>query len=162
MKNKKIAEKWYKRLNFPTEMDTAFYETLEGADIPEGLTAENAESLANLGTKGAIWSLYFLENMDGEYKMRGIEYRFENDIQRIRSRILNRFNETGGLDIGDLTWERHYLMAREFKLGRLTFTLGKSPVDIPERDLAKGDSVLQVHIRTHIGAPSRQHGNNNK
>lgn len=146
MESKKIAEKWYKRLNFPPEMDGAFYEALDVADIPEGLTAENAESLANLGEAGAIWSLYFLENMEKEYKTRGIDYRFEDDIKRIRSRIIDCFNNSGTLDIGDLTWERHYLMAREFKLGILTFTLGKSPLDIPEKELEKGDSVLQVHV----------------
>ena len=146
MKNKKIVEKWYEKLNFPKEMYPAFCEALKNADIPDGLSAENAESLANLGTKGAIWALYFLENMENEYKAHEIEYRFENDLQRLRSRIINRFNATGSLDIGDLTWERHYLMAREFRLGRLTFTLGKSPVDIPEKGLNAGDSVLQIHI----------------
>ena len=146
MDNKRIAEKWYKRLDFPKEMDGAFYEALDGADIPEGLTAENAESLANLGEAGAIWSLYFLENMEAEYKRRGIDHRFESDVNRIRSRIIDCFNNSGTLDIGDLTWDRHYLMAREFKLGILTFTLGKSPIDIPEKELKKGDSVLQVHV----------------
>ena len=146
MTNKQIAEKWYNRLDFPKEMDDAFNQALESAEIPDGLTAENAPSLANLGTTSTAWALYFLENMEAEYKRRGIHYRFEEDIKRIRSRILDTFTRSGGLDIGDLTWDRHYLMAREFKLGILTFTLGKSPVDIPERDLRKGDSVLQIHI----------------
>ena len=146
MKNNQIAEKWYKRLEFPAEMDSVFYDVLERAEIPDGLSAENAPSLADLGTKGAIWALYFLEEMEKEYNRRGIEYRFEDDVKRIRSRITDTYKRTGGLDIGDLTWDRHYFNAREFKLGILTFTLGKSPVDIPERDLCKGDAVLQIHL----------------
>ena len=146
MTNREIAEKWYGRLNFPKEMDRTFREALDNADIPEGLTAENAQSLAGLGTTGTVWSLYFLENMEKEYNKRGLGFRFECDIKRIRDRILGCFNRTGDLDIGDLTWERHYLMAREFKLGILTFTLGKSPIDIPEKDLCAADPVLQVHI----------------
>lgn len=146
MKNKEIAEKWYKKLDFPKEMDPAFRKALESADIPDGLSAENAPPLTNLGTLGAVWSLYFAENMELEYKKHGIEFRFENDIQRLRNRILRYFERTGDLDIGDLTWERHYLMAREFRIGRLVFTLGKSPVDIPERNLYTDDPVLQIHV----------------
>ena len=146
MTNKQIAEKWYNKLDLPKKMDSAFRAALEGTVIPEGLTAENAPSLAGLGVASAIWSLYFLENMEAEYKNRGIYYRFDDDVKRLRSKIIDCFQRTGDIDIGDLTWERHYLMAREFKLGRLTFTLGRSPIDIPERALCKGDSVMQIHI----------------
>ena len=137
MTNKEIAEKWYKRLAFPKEMDAAFQDALENADIPDGLSAENTPSLANLGTAGTVWALYFLENMEREYNRRGLEFRFEGDIQRIKGRILGCFNRTKDLDIGDLTWERCYLMAREFKIGILTFSLGKSPTDIPEKNYAQ-------------------------
>ena len=146
MTNKQIAEKWYKRLGFPGEMDGAFKRALEGAEIPEGLSAESAPTLVGLGTASAVWALYFVENMESEYKKRGLESRFDSDLERLRRRIIGCFDRTGDLDIGDLTWERHYLMAREFRLGRLTFTLGKSPTDIPEKDLWTGDNVLQVHI----------------
>ena len=37
MTNKEIAEKWYKKLDFPKEMDSAFRKALESADIPEFL-----------------------------------------------------------------------------------------------------------------------------
>ena len=146
MTNKQIAEKWYKKLDFPKEMQSSFRTALDNADIPEGLSAQNAPYLADLGTTSVVWALYFLENMEAEYEKRGIRFRFGEDIQRIRSRILNTFNKTGGLDIGDLTWDRRYFMAREFKLGILTFTLGRSPLDIPERNLLEGDPVLQIHV----------------
>ena len=143
---KQIAEKWYKRLGFDEEMDCAFYNALEAADIPKGLTAECAPTLIGLGAAGTVWALYFLEEMEAEYSRRELAYRFEDDIKRIRNRIAMRFKNTGTLDLGDLTWDRHYFMAREFRIGRLTFTLGNSPVYIPSKEINKGDNVIQVHI----------------
>ena len=143
---KQIAEKWYKRLGFDKEMDCAFYNALEAADIPKGLIAECAPALIGLGDKGTVWALYFLEEMEAEYSRRGLSYRFEGDLQRIRSRIAERFKNTGTLDLGDLTWDRRYFMAREFRLGRLIFTLGSSPVCVPSKEINKGDNVIQVHI----------------
>ena len=146
IKEKVIVEKWYKRLNFPSEMDEAFYRALKNTDIPDGITPENLQAPAGLGEASGIYTLYFCENMEREYIARGIEYRFEKDIKRAKNRLLSAFKENGALDVGDLTWERHYLMGREFRIGRLTFTLGNSPVDIDTKNIKKGDPVLQVHV----------------
>ena len=143
---KLIAEKWYKRFNYPAEMDEHFYRALEEADIPAGLTAENAETLLGLGTQGTVWALYFLEETEKEYKRRGLEYRFEDDVKRISERIARKFKNTGSIDIGDLTWDRHFFMAREFRLGRLVFCLGQAVVDMPTKDIKKGDNVVIIHV----------------
>lgn len=146
MEKKEIVTKWYKRLELPQEMDEVFYKALDRVKIEDGVTAENIPSLVGLGEAGAILSLYFCENMEKEYKSHGIEYRFENDIKRVRNRLVNAYKNTGTLDVGDLTWERHYLMAREFRIGRLIFTLGKSPTNVESKGIKQGDPVLQVHV----------------
>ncbi len=145
-KEKEIAKRWFLRLEFDSALDKVFYDTLDRCEIPEGLTAENAPSLLGLGECGGIWALYFLEGLEAEYEKRGLCDRLEGAIKRVKNRIESAHKTSGTFDIGDMTWDRHFLMGREFRLGRLVFTLGTSPVDIEAKGICKGENVLQVHI----------------
>ena len=63
MTNKEIAIKWYKKLEFPAEMDAEFYALCERCEIPDGLTIDDVNITGEQGEELGLQTLYFLENM---------------------------------------------------------------------------------------------------
>ena len=102
MTNKQIAEKWYKKLDFPKEMQSSFRTALDNADIPEGLSAQNAPYLADLGTTSVVWALYFLENMEAEYEKRGVIVCDRAKSSMYAERILNALGIEGAIRVSPL------------------------------------------------------------
>ena len=143
---KEIIEKWYKKCAFPEEMSARFYELLAEFDMEE-INAESVDLSGALGEKTALVVLYLFEVMEKEYIKRKIDFsHFERALSGMRGRIERAYMKNGSFDIGSAVWDRLRLMGREFRIGRLAYGLGKSPCDVPSKNIMKGDNVLQLHI----------------
>ena len=142
-----IAEKWYKRLGFPQEMDEEFYALCKRCDIPEGLTVDNVQITGEQGEELGLQTLYFLEAMHAEYVKRGIdEALFEEMVATVKARLIGAYSKTGTFAIGDLTWQRLLIKGRMFKIGLLQFDLKPSPADVPSLGVKKGDNIVGIHV----------------
>ena len=142
-----IAEKWYKRLGFPAEMDEEFYALCERCDIPEGLTIDDVQITGEQGEELGLQTLYFVEAMHDEYVKRGIdEELFKEMVKTVRGRLIGAYNRTGTFAIGDLTWQKLLLKGRMFKIGILQFDLKPSPADVPSKGVKKGDNIVGIHV----------------
>ena len=143
----KIAEKWYKKLGFPAEMDAEFYALCKRRDIPEGLTIDDVQITGEQGEELGLQTLYFIEAMHNEYVTRGIdEALFDEMVKGIRGRLIGAYNRTGTFAIGDLTWQKLLLKGRMFKIGILQFDLKPSPADVPSKGVKKGDNIVGIHV----------------
>ena len=143
----KIAEKWYKWLDFPSEMDAEFYALCERCDIPEGLTVGDVQITGEQGEELGLQTLYFVEAMHDEYVKRGIDDElFKEMVKTVRSRLISAYNRTGTFAIGDLTWQKLLIQGRMFKIGILQFDLKPSPADVPSKGVKKGDNIVGIHV----------------
>ncbi len=141
------AVKWYKRLDFPQEMDTEFYALCERCAIPEGLTIDDVDITGAQGEELGLQTLYFVEAMHEEYVKRGInEALFCEMVKTVRWRLKSAFEKTGTFAIGDLTWQKLLLKGRMFKIGLLQFDLKPSPADVPSKGVKKGDNIVGIHV----------------
>ena len=144
---KKIIEKWYGELKFSEELDEPFSGLLSRTLIKEGLTPGDADLSKDAGEEITLTVLYLVEGMHREYMKRGLsEELFLVNVKPIRDRIESTYKKKGNFALGDMDWYRMILEGRLFRLGRLQFGLGRSPVDIPSKSVKKGDNVLQLHI----------------
>ncbi len=142
-----IAEKWYKALGFPEEMDTEFYALIKRCDIPEGLTIDDVVITGEQGEELGLQALYFVEAMHDEYVKRGIdEELFCEMVETIKGRLISAYKKTGTFAIGDLTWQKLLMRGRMFKIGILQFDLKPSPADVPSKGVKKGDNIVGIHV----------------
>ncbi len=143
----RIAEKWYKYFNFPTEMDAEFYALSKRCDIPEGLTIDDVDITGAQGEELGLQTLYFVEAMHDEYVKRGIdEALFEEMVKTVKGRLKSAYEKTGTFAIGDLTWQKLLIKGRMFKIGILQFDLKPSPADVPSLNVVKGENIVGIHV----------------
>ena len=143
---KKIIEKWYKKLNFPSEYDAEFYKALNETEM-KAITVEELDTTETDGKKNLFSVLYLSEALSEQYAKKGIP---EEILLDTLSDIVSWFciwsELKGGFYMGETGWLKNHLSMNLFQLGRLQFAFGKSEHDIPEKNIRKGDAVIEVHI----------------
>lgn len=144
---KKIIEKWYKRLGFAPEYDCEFYELLKHTDIDPTQSAESYCTGAHDGREAFLMQLYFLETAKKQYAERGIPDEIFYDTMHDIVRWTDTWHPlTGKLCQGEMLWLRLHLTFRLFKLGRLQFCMQEFDKDYPDFGIKSGDRFLDVHI----------------
>ena len=142
-----IIKEQYHALGFDKRLDAPFYELLVKESIDPTVTAMTASLNGSEGQKTALTLLYLSYFMKVEYIERGIdEEMYERMISGIKGRIENTYLQKGSFAVGDCEWYRLFLAARLFRIGRLWFDLKPSPVDIPSKQVKKGDNIVGIHV----------------
>ena len=144
---KEIIVKWYKTLGFPEIYDKEFYEALENYDVSADAKFEDYDIKCEDGKKNLLHFLYFSEALAEKYKTMRIPESVLLDTLNDIVVWTNTWREVKGeMYLGQLDWLSHHFAQRLYKLGRLQYYRGKAGRDIPEVGVAKGDSVLDIHI----------------
>ena len=147
MKTQEIIESWYKALNFPKKYDAEFYDALNTITIPENLTIDTYDVEEQDGKRNFLAYLYFCEALKKQYASLGISESVLLDTVYDIRRWLDTWSMVKGeLYLGELLWLSFHMRGTLFHLGTLQFAMGKSHYDCPEKGLAKGDRVIEVHI----------------
>jgi hypothetical protein len=135
--------KWYKIWEIDTACDEELYSALSEFDIPEDITADTMQIKSEDGRDIGISLLYLCEATYAKY----IELGIDEDIflKTVRP-IFDGFSKRGSIRCKDATWIKDIFAPRLFRLGRLQFGIGKSPCDVEERGVFKGDEVIQMHV----------------
>ena len=148
-KVKELAEKWYKKLDFPSESDKRFYsllESMEGlyeCDIKTYLEkdAENKE-------KNAIMFLYFCEDLERQYKERGID----EDIFYASIKYLPDTLVKSDFKVDKEAWIVLSLKFEIFRLGRLQFQISKMYPEGKDGGFTEDENIIDVHIPADGGS----------
>ena len=136
---KYTINKWYCKLNFPSDMDSDFKKLLSSTELDADLTIESYDTKEKDGGKNLLYFLFFCEELSQKYKQKGIP---ENILYATLCDIVT-WTKTwsalkGELYLGELEWLKRHLEMRLFKLGRLQFCIADSEFEIHEKCLAKG------------------------
>ena len=142
----KIIEKWYKILNFNSRYDAEFYNALNEIKI-EDFKIDKYDTEEKDGKKNFLSYLYMCEDLSKQYKQKGISEEILYDTLSDIGRWLDTWSEIEeGLYLGELNWLKLHLSMNLFKLGRLQFAFGKASCDVVEKNIKKGDNIIEVHI----------------
>ncbi len=144
---KKIIEKWYRILEFPTACDAEFYDALDRIAVPASVTLDQYDLNAGDGKRNLLTFLYFCEQAHEKAAAMNIpESVIVDTFRDIVIWTENHTERTGGLYLGELSWLSLHLRMQLFRLGRLQFCMGHAFRDIPEIGVSEGDPVLEMHI----------------
>ena len=145
--SKQTAEKWYKKLNFPTELDAPFSVAIERVELGSEMSLEDYDLSCEDGESNLLHFLCFCEELEKEYNKRNIPKSILLDtLGDIVVWTKTWSSLKGRLYLGELAWLSRHMGMRLFKLGRLQFCMADSEFDIPEKGLKKGAPVIEVHI----------------
>ena len=144
---KKTAQKWYRALGFPKEMDAPFERALSRTPIDANASIETFTPDEGDGARSLLYYLYFCEALAEKYAERGIpEGILLDTLSDVVVWTKTWSALKGELYLGETGWLRRHLEMRLFKLGRLQFCIAPSEHAIPEKGLAVGETVVEVHI----------------
>ena len=144
---KSVIKKWYSALNFPETMDSDFEKALDAFEADPSVTLENYNTKSQNGKENLLYFLYFCEELARKYKEKNIPQSILLDtLGDIPVWTKTWSGIKGELYLGELEWLKRHLGMRLFKLGRLQFCIADSEFDIPQKGIAKGDAVVEVHI----------------
>lgn len=148
----KIIEKWYKKIGFPKEYDREFYKALEEIKISDAVSLEKYDLFSTNGKRNLLTVLYLCEELKDKYVQRGIDEEILMDTIRDMVIWTNIWTDLKGeLYLGQLDWISLYMNFTLFKLGRVQFNMAQAYTDIPQKNIKKGDNVLEIHIQA--GSP---------
>lgn len=142
-----IIEKWYRALSFPSSMDEPFKAALENIPVDAEVTVEDYVPDEQNGAKNLLYFLYFCEALSEKYKEKGIPEKILYDTLGdlvVWTKTWSALKRE--LYLGETSWLKRHLGMKLFKLGRLQFCMAPSEFAIPERGVACGDPVVEVHI----------------
>ena len=142
-----IIEKWYKKLGFPSEFDTEFYEALNEIPISDAIDIQNYDLSCKDGKRNLLSFLFMCEELETKYKEKGISEEILLDTLSdlvIWTKVWSEIK--GELYLGELEWLKRHLSMNLFKLGRLQFCFGKAKMDHSGTGVSKGDNVIEIHI----------------
>ena len=142
-----IAEKWYRRLGFPKELDEQFFVSLKQIPVSDAITVESYYKYCKCGKRNLISYLFLCEKTKGKYA----ELEIDESILDATLSDLVRWtvewtNLKGELYLGELSWLARHLSASIFRIGRLQYCKGTAAVDFPSLGVSKGDPIIEVHI----------------
>ena len=144
---KKIVEKWYNELEFDKKYDGEFYDILEKYEIDESAVIDGYSPEKYSDEENVLNYLYMCENAKEKYAELGIDF----DIMYATLKDIVFYSAAhseikGKFCLGEYEWITRHLSLNLFQLGRLQFGMGECEHNIPEKAIAKGDNVLEMHI----------------
>ena len=142
-----ICEKWYKKLGFPPEYDSAFYAALKKYHISDAIDIEGYDFAEQDGKRNLLSFLYLAEGLSKKYEEKGLPE--EVLLATLGDLILwtDAWSDVKGeLHLGELFWLANHMRMRLFRLGSLEFMPGKAHDDCEALGLKRGDPIMEVHI----------------
>jgi predicted TIM-barrel fold metal-dependent hydrolase len=142
-----IAKKWYEKLSFPKYYDEEFTAALEEIPVSDCIDIETYDKSCKDGKRNLISFLYLCEKAARKYEALGIpEDVLLATLADVKTWCINWSVVKRELYLGELSWLKHHLSARLFRLGRLQYCINGSEYDVPKYGIKKGDAVIEVHI----------------
>ncbi|MBR1970316.1 MAG: DUF5596 domain-containing protein [Clostridia bacterium] len=144
-----IVIKWFKKLELPDELEELTYKSLEKINlknVPEYSQYQHSEES---NEKRCIYHLIFCEELSNRYREKGIPEEILMDtLLDLKNSILSYYDKykTIGIDKDGEEWLKNHFSFNLFRLGRLQFCMYGMYEDVPEKNIKKGDSVMDVHI----------------
>ena len=142
-----IIEKWYKKLAFPKEYDSAFYSALKKYHISDAIDISTYDLGETDGLRNLLSFLYMCEGLAKRYEEKGIPE--EILLATLHDLVLwtDAWSEVKGETyLGELIWLAQTMRMRLFRLGSLEFMAGKAHADCEALGLKAGDPIVEIHI----------------
>lgn len=146
---KELAKKWYSIIGFPSKFDEGFNKLLENIEDVSEMKFEEYDIVGNRPNKekNLVMFLYFCEELSQKYKEKGIPREILLDtIGDFVISVERQYNIDGRIGIVMASVLAKHLSMKLFKLGRLQFCMEEISVDVPEKGIVKGTSVMDLHI----------------
>ena len=144
---KQIIKKWYNSLNFPAEYDSAFISYLESSELDGISCIEDYNPERHTAEDNLLAYLYFCEAVSKKYESLGIPdtvlYDTLSDIVTWTKVYYGIYGKVG---LAEIAWLKNHVSFLLFKLGRLQFKMASSEFDIPEVNIKRGESIMEIHI----------------
>lgn len=142
---KNIIRKWYAKLGFPAEWDSAFEELLEKTELsPCGI--DDYDHNADFARNFPMY-LYFCEDLQKQYKQRGIEEKYLLDtLGDIVIWAKTHYGMHQRLGVSETNWLYRHLTMKLIRLGRLQFCMAPAEHGTPDGRISEGENVLEIHI----------------
>ena len=142
---KSIIKKWYEKLGFPKEWDSAFFELLEKTELSPCSPAEYGSSV-DFG-KNLLMYLYFCENLQEKYIKKGIAEKYLLDtLGDIVIWAKTHYGIHKSLGLSETSWLIRHVTMKLIKLGRLQFCMAPAEHGTPDGEISGGENVLEIHI----------------
>ncbi len=142
-----IIEKWYQKLHFPKCFDEEFYRALKEIPISDAIAVGNYDATCQDGKRNLLSALFMAEQLCKTYQKKGISEEILLDSLSELVNYTHIFSDLKNeLSLGRMDWILRILNGEILKLGRLQFALEPSLVDIPQKNIQTGDTVLRCYI----------------
>ena len=142
-----VIEAWYQALQFPRIYDWDFKDALATVPVSDAITTASPAYETEDGRRNLLQVLYLCEKTKELYQARGIPREILMDTLSDIVTWTNTWSGIrDGLYLGELSWLKRHLEGKLFRLGRLQFCMGHAEQDIPQANVKKGDSVIEIHI----------------
>ena len=142
-----IIEKWYQKLSFPNCFDEEFYRALKEIPVSDTITAEHYNVDCQDGKRNLLSALFLAEELSDQYAKKGISEEILTDSLKDILTYTYIFSDMKNeLSFGRMDWILRILNGDIIRLGRLQFSLESSLVDIPQKGVKVGDTVLRCYI----------------
>lgn len=146
-KTSEVIKYWYQRLGFSKGYDDEFEKALDEIKISDAIDIKNYNKKSTDGRRNLLSYLYMCDALKKRYEEAGICEEILVDTLVDLVRWADTWSDLKGeLYLGELDWLSHHLEFKLFKIGRLQFCMAESEFDIPEKDISKGDNVIEIHI----------------
>lgn len=143
----KIIEKWYRKLNFPKYFDEEFFASYQEFPVSDMISADTYDITCKDGKRNLFSALYLCETLEKVYAEKGISQQILLDTLQEIVTYTNIFSDLEGqLSLGRMDWIQKILSGQIIRLGRLLFGFATAAVEIPQKNIRVGDTVLQCYI----------------
>ena len=111
------------------------------------ITAETYDATCRDGKQNLLSALFMAEELSKKYEKQNIPEKILLDSLSELSAYTHIFSDLKNeLALGRMDWILRILKGEILKLGRLQFALEPSKVDIPEKGVKAGDTILRCYI----------------
>ena len=146
MEIENIIKKWYDIIGFSKEWNNDFEKALSEIKISDSVCIDTYTSAGD-GKRDFLSFLYMCENLEKKYHKKNIPEEILIDTVKDISIWTDIWSDIKNeLFLGECDWLARHLSMKLFKLGRLQFCMAKAETDIPERCVAEGDEIIEIHI----------------
>ena len=144
---REVIEKWYNKLPFPHEYDAQFRRALSSYNISDAITIERYKKCDEEGKRNLLSYLYLSEKLSQRYAEAGIGEEILIDTLTDIVRWTDIWTDLKGeLWLGETNWLSRHLSMKLFAIGRLQFCMAPAEHSTPEKGIAKGDPIIEIHI----------------
>ena len=141
------VRRWYRALSFPSVYDAAFDKALKTVPISDAVTVDTYDFDEPDGKRNLLSFLWFCEDLKDRYAKKGIP---DDILMATLSDVVRWTNvwtdRKGERYLGELAWLRRSFTMRLFRIGCLQFAMAEAGLDCPEKGIARGDRVIEIHI----------------